>query len=329
MSHLNRRQFLAATAGIAALPTLGEAATGPPRIKRRPLGKTGMDVSILGLGGGSQFLAACKTDAEAVEMVNAAIDGGINYLDSAASYGNGEGERRYGLVLEKRRREVYVTSKTGERSRDAALRQVERSLKNLRTDRLDLIQIHAINADEDLERILAKDGVFPALLELKSQKVVRAIGITGHHAATKMKALVERMDGLDTVLCPVNPARDSRHYVSRKDDGNPDGHFEEILLPVARARGLGIIAMKSTAQGNLIGDGPGKADAATLIRYAMSEPGVATVIVGPGSLVNLKQNLLTAQSFTPLTQTERTRLVRHVSSAAPPIAYHKPGYRDA
>lgn len=329
MAQISRRRFLAATAGVAALSPLAAGAADGPRIARRPLGKTGMEVSILGLGGGSQFLAACKTDAEAVELVNAAIDGGINYLDSAASYGNGEGERRYGLVLEKRRREVYVTSKTEKRDRDAAMREVERSLKHLRTDHLDLIQIHAIRPDEDLERILAKEGVFPALLELKAQKVVRAVGITGHAAATKMKALVERMEGLDTVLCPVNPARDSRHYVPGKDDRNPDGHFEELLLPAARARGLGIIAMKATAQGTLIGDGPGKADAATLIRYAMSEPGVATVIVGPGSLANLRQNLRTAQQFVPLTKEERRRLVRHVTGAAPRVAYRQSGYRDA
>jgi uncharacterized protein len=329
MTHLSRRRLLAAATGIAALPALAEAAADRPRIVRRSLGKTGMEVSILGLGGGSQFLAACKTDDEAVELVNAAIDGGINYLDSAASYGNGEGERRYGLVLEKRRREVHVTSKTGQRERDAALREVERSLKNLRTDHLDLIQIHAINPDEDLERILGKGGVFPALLELKSQKVVRAVGITGHAAATKMKALVERMEGLDTVLCPVNPARDSRHYIPNKDDQNPDGHFEELLLPAARSRGLGIIAMKSTAQGTLIGDGPGKADAATLIRYAMSEPGVATVIVGPGSLANLKQNLKTAQTFTPLSKEERRQLASRVSGSLFRITYLQPGYRDA
>jgi uncharacterized protein len=327
MSSLNRRKFLTATAGAAALPLAAEAAP-KPKIARRPLGKTGMQVSILGLGGGSQFLSACRTDEEAAELVNAAIDGGINYLDSAASYGDGVSERRYGRVLEKRRGEVFVTSKTGERSRDAALRQVERSLKNLRTDRIDLIQIHAIGAEEDLERILARDGVFRALLELKAQKVVRAVGITGHESALRMKALLERMEGVDTVLCPVNPARDSRHYVPRKDDRDPAGHFEEVLLPVARARGLGIIAMKSTAQGQLIGQGPGKADVPTLLRYAMSEPGVATVIVGPGSLANLRANLRTAQSFTPLSPAERRRLVAHVSSTSHRFAWQQDGYRD-
>ena len=327
MTQWTRRKFLAATAGIGAVP-LAEAHAAP-KIQRRPLGKTGMEVSILGLGGGSQFISACKTDEEAVELVNTAIDGGVNYLDCAASYGNGLSERRYGLVLEKRRPEVYVTTKTTIRDRDGALREFERSLKNLRTDRVDVLQIHSIGPDEDLERILAKDGVFPAFLELKRQKVVRAVGITGHLAATKMKTLVERMEGLDTVLCPVNPFKDSRHYIQQRNEADPNGHFEEILLPVARQKGLGIIAMKTTAQGQLVGDGPGKTSVPNLIRYALSEPGVCVAIVGPGSLENMEKNLQTAQSYTPLTPAERRRLVAHVSEGGRNFAYEQPGYRDA
>jgi aryl-alcohol dehydrogenase-like predicted oxidoreductase len=329
MSQWSRRKFLTATAGIASLP-LAEAgaAAAAPKIARRPLGKTGMQVSILGLGGGSQFLAVRDVD-QAVELVNAAIDGGINYLDCAASYGNGESERRYGMVLEKRRKEVYVTSKTQQRDRDGALREFERSLKNLRTDRIDVMQMHSINPDEDLDRMLAKDGVLPALLELKAQKVVGAVGVTGHLAAVKMKEALERFEGLDTVLCPVNPAKDSRHYVDQKDHANPNGHFEQILLPVARSKGLGIIAMKTTAQGQLVGEGPGKADVATLIRYAISEPGVCVAIVGPGSLENLKKNLVTAQNFTPMSDAERKRLALHISSAGPRFAYEDAAYRDS
>jgi aryl-alcohol dehydrogenase-like predicted oxidoreductase len=137
------------------------------------------------------------------------------------------------------------------------------------------------------------------------------------------------MEELDTVLCPVNPAKDSRHYVPQKDEADPNGHFEELLLPAARAKGLGIIAMKSTAQGTLIGEGPGKADAATLIRYAMSEPGVATVIVGPGSVENLRRNLQTAQSFVPLPEAERRRLSRQVSTVGLRFAFQHLEYRDA
>jgi len=327
MSQWSRRKFLAATAGAAALP-LAEAAAAP-KIPRRALGKTGMEVSILGLGGGSQFLAACKTPEEGAALVNEAIDGGINYLDCAASYGNGEAERRYGLVLEKRRKEVYVTSKTAKRDREGAMQEFERTLKNMRTDYLDLYQMHLITPDEDLDRILAKDGIYPMMLELKAQKVIRSFGITGHLAATRMKALLERMEQCDTVLCPVNPRKDSRFYLQQYDDNEPNGHFEEILLPAARARGLGIIAMKVTAQGTMVGEGPGKTSAANLLRYAMSEPGVATAIVGPGKPEYLRANLATAQGFTPLPEAERKRLMAHLSAAPRKLAYEDPAYRDA
>ena len=327
MPDLSRRQFLTATAALAALPVAAESPKH--KIPRRPLGKTGMEVSILGLGGGSQFLNACKTDEEAVELVNTAIDGGINYLDSAWSYGNGKSLGWYGLVLAKRRAEVFVTSKTDKRDRDAALREVESSLKNLQTDRIDIMQIHSIAPDEDLDRILARDGVYRALLELKEQKVIRAVGITGHLAAVKMKILVERMDALDTILFPINPFRDSRHYIPAREESNADGHFKQNLLPAARARNLGIIAMKTTAQGQLIGEGPGKTDAATLLRFAMSAPGVATAIVGPGSLANLKNNLQTAQNFKPMPESERARLSRHITATNHHFAYRDPHYRDS
>jgi len=128
------------------------------------------------------------------------------------------------------------------------------------------------------------------------------------------------------VLCPVNPARDSRHYIPAKDPANPNGHFREVLLPAAREKGLGIIAMKTTAQGQLIGEGPGKTDAATLIRFALSEPGVCVAIVGPGHLRHLKQNIETARNFTPLNEEERHRLIAHVAGAAPRLAYEQPDY---
>jgi len=326
MPEFSRREFLAAGAGAAALPLIESEAKA--RIPRRKMGKTGLSVSILGLGGGSQFLKACGNDDEAIELVSAAIDGGINYLDSAWGYGNGESLRRYGLVVGKRRAEVYLTSKTGQRARDGALREVESSLKNLRTDHIDVMQIHDIKPDEDVERILANDGVYRALLELKAQKVVGAVGITGHASVLKMRALLDRMEELDTLLCPVNPAQDSRHYIPAREPANPEGHFKQTLLPAARRRGVGIIAMKTTAQGELIGEGPGKADVATLIRFAMSEPGVSVAIVGPGSLANLKKNLETAQNFAPLTGEDRKRLVAQVTLPNRAFAYEAAVYHD-
>jgi aryl-alcohol dehydrogenase-like predicted oxidoreductase len=302
-----------------------------PLIPRRPLGKTGMEVSVLGLGCGSQFLLV-GSDEATTQLVHAAMDGGVNYFDSAWEYGNGRSLKKLGLALAdgNRRQAIYLTSKTHRRDRDGALREVEASLKNLQTDSIDLFQMHLITPDEDLDKLLGPNGVYQALLALKEQKVIRAIGITGHLAARSMKALIERMEGLDTVLCPVNPKKDSRHYLRESDDANPNGHFEEIVLPAARARGLGIIAMKVTAQGQLIGTGPGQADVATLFRWSASEPGVGTCIIGPGSMANLRQNIATAQSFTPLPQPERDKLARHVNEGPQRrFAYEHPAYRDA
>lgn len=328
MKRINRRQLIYGAVAAASLPAASAKAASAIKIQRRPLGKTGMKVSILGLGGGSQFLNASKTDDEAIELVSAAIDGGINYLDSAFGYGNGESLRRYGLVVGSRRKEVFLTSKTAQRSRDGALREVDTALKNLRTDHIDVMQIHDIHPDEDLEKILAKDGVYRALLDLKRQKIVRAVGITGHASVLKMSALMDGMEELDTILFPVNPQHDSRHYLPTHEDANPEGHFKETLLPRARARGLGIIAMKSTAQGQLIGKGPGKADVSSLIRFAMGEPGVSVVIVGPGSLENLKKNLAVAQAYVPMSSPERKQLIARVSEPRRRFAFQDPQYRD-
>ena len=336
-----RRKFIQTTAALAAAVAAGSAAQNAdanpaapadakPLIPRRRLGKTGMEVSVLGFGGGSQFLSVGDDEATTA-LIHAAHDGGINYFDSAWSYGNGKSLRKIGVALKEgnRRKSVYVTSKTDRRDRDGALREVEASLRNLQTDWIDLFQIHLITPDEDLEVLLGKNGVYQALLSAKEQKIIRHIGITGHLAARNMKTLIERMENLDTVLCPVNPKKDSRHYLSQSDDANPDGHFEAIVLPAARAKGLGIIAMKVLAQGQLIGTGPGKADAATLFRWAASEPGVCSCIIGPGALANLHENLTTAQNFTPLPQNERTKLVAHVNQVEQLFAYQHPDYRDA
>jgi aryl-alcohol dehydrogenase-like predicted oxidoreductase len=165
-------------------------------------------------------------------------------------------------------------------------------------------------------------------LELKRQKVVRAVGITGHSSVLKMNALLDRVEELDTLLCPVNPEKDSRHFIPERQPGNPEGRFKETLLPAARKRRLGIIAMKTTAQGQLIGEGPGKSDVATLFRFAMSEPGVCVAIVGPGSLANLKKNLVTAQNYIPLTPEERKQLVAQVAAPERRFAFEHTEYRD-
>ena len=232
-------------------------------------------------------------------------------------------------MVPKRRAEVYVTSKTEERKRDAALRQVEQSLRNMRIDHLDLIQIHLIQPDEDLDFLVSKEGAYRALLDLKRQKVVRAVGITGHLAAVKMTQLVERMEELDTSSAQSTPTRTAATTFPQRDDKEPNGHFEERVLPAARRRGLGIIAMKTMAQGELMGPGAGKATPAVLLRYALSElPASARPSWVRAGMEFLRQNLATAQKLAQLTIAEHHRAwpcTSRVSSAHSPTASHALG----
>lgn len=335
---LTRRRFLKAVAvGVVGAGATGLAATeAAPAIARRPLGKTGAAVSILGLGGGSNFLAAARDEDAALTILNACLDGGVNYFDTAFSYGRGASERYYSLLTRhpRTRARLFLATKTEARTYDAVMRGIEASLKNLRVDHVDLFQLHAITTEDTPKRLTGKQGAFTALLKLKEQKVVRFVGITGHASAVALRELVEKLDGLDTALFPVNAGRDERDLRAGRgawktpQPEDPHGHMEIDLLPLCRRKGVGVIAMKSTACGFLIGGGPGKAAASTLIRYTMSVPGVAATIVGPGSLENLRQNIALAQSFQPMGEEERRRLSARLTGALREVAYRQPGYRD-
>ena len=183
-----------------AIGGLGTAAggAGPEgALPKRALGKTGVEVTCLALGGvvGMQRPPA-EFDSEA--LANAALDLGINYFDTSDDYNKGQSETNYGRVLAKRRQEVFLATKTGARDYDGAMRAVEASLKRLQTDRLDLFQIHGLRVNEDLERIGKKDGVYAALLKLREQKVTRFIGVTGHESGEIMARAIEMFE-FDTV----------------------------------------------------------------------------------------------------------------------------------
>lgn len=332
---LSRRNFLKAVAGSVA--AVGAAqwvpAQGKDLIPHRRLGKTGASVSILGLGGGSNFLAAAKDEDEALHLLQTCLEGGVNYYDTASSYG--KSEHYYGPFVKANRDRIFLATKTDARSRDDALRSVETSLKNLQTDHLDLIQIHSIVPGDTVEKLTGSEGAFTALQQLKEQKVVRFVGITGHTSAVAMRALVENLDGLDTALFPINAARDERDMRAGQgkwrtpDPENPNGHMEEDLLPACARRGVGVIAMKTTACGFLIGEGPGKASAESLIRYTLSVPHVSVAIVGPGSLEHLRENIDLAQHFQPMSEAERRTLTAQLAGTLPHLAYRQPEHRDA
>jgi predicted aldo/keto reductase-like oxidoreductase len=296
---VSRRQFLEtsglAAGAVAAVPALASPlaadATATTKLPHRALGRTGASVSILALGCGSRFLMYPADQATAV--LEKAVGLGIDYLDTAVSYGDGESETRLGRFLVTRRKDVFLATKvpTRARTRDAALKEVEGSLKRLQTDRVDLLHLHSLGDDADLARIEAPDGALKALYELREQKVARFVGMTSHTDGAVMAKAIERND-LDCVQLAMNPARAAR--------------FEELALPAAGKKNLGIILMKVTGQDKLLADGG--ADAASLLRYAWSLP-ISTAVCGMPKLEFLEANVATARAYaSPLPPSEMEAL---------------------
>src|SRR3989442_9200940 len=196
------------------------------------------------------------------------------------------------MVMKPRRKEVFLATKIPDRARtrDAALREVEASLKRLQTDHVDLLHIHGLGDEADLAKIEAPDGALKALYQLGDQKAARFMGMTSHTDGAVMAKAIERND-LDCVQMAMNPARANR--------------FEELALPAARAKNLGVILMKVTGQERLLG--AGKAEAAPLLRYAWSLP-VSTVVCGMPKPELVASNVASARRFTPMPPAEMDRL---------------------
>jgi uncharacterized protein len=296
---ITRREFIETTtltaAGLAAVAADAGAAAALPT---RPFGKTGLDVTCLAFGCGSRFLMY-QQEAVALDVLNGAVDQGIRYLDTAVGYGDGESERRVGLLMRTRRNDVVLATKIprSARTRDAALRQVEASLKRLQTDHVDVLHLHDLTDAQDLAAIEAPEGAMKALYELRSQKVTRAIGMTSHTDGAVMAKAIEQND-LDCVQMAMNPARALQ--------------FEELALPAAKKKGLGIILMKVTSQEKLVGAGPGRTDISSLLRYALSLP-VSTVVVGMPKPEFVAENIAIARGFTPMHEEEIERVRKSVA----------------
>jgi uncharacterized protein len=301
---ITRREFIEKTtltvASAAALPpaleTEVEAKTNLPQ---RVLGRTGVKVPIIAFGCGSRFLMY-ESEDEALRALNHVIDSGVTYLDTAMDYGKGMSETRVGMVMKTRRKEVWLATKVPPpaRTRDEALREVEKSLKRLQTDRVDLLHLHSLTTGEDLQKIEAKDGAMKALYELREQKVARFIGMTSHTDGAVMAKAIEHND-LDCVQMAMNPSRALQ--------------FEELALPAAKKKNLGVILMKVTAQEKLLGAGAGKAGIEPLIRYALSLP-VSTAVIGMPKLQFVDQNIAIAKSFKPMNAGEMDQLRSQVAS---------------
>lgn len=248
----------------------------------------GVAVSAIGFGG--YHLGQMKDESAAIRLLHAAIDAGITFLDNAWEYNEHVSEERMGKALAdgNRRDGVFLMTKvcTHGRGGDVAMRQLEESLRRLRTDHLDLWQVHECVYDDDPARHYAKGGVIEAIDQAKRDGKVRFVGFTGHKHPAIHREMIERGYAFDTLQMPLNVLDPS--YRS----------FEKTILPLARERGIHVIGMKAFSEGRMLEAGGVDPDDA--LRYAMSLPGVLTTVTGIDSQHVLDHHVRIADGFTPL-----------------------------
>lgn len=211
--------------------------------------------------------------------------------------------------MRERRGEVFLTSKSHARDKKGALDHLHQTLSNMRTDHLDLWQVHDVRTPDDVERIFGEGGAIEAFVEARQKGLVRFIGVTGHQNPAVIRACIERFP-FDTVLLPVNPAEPARQS------------FIDQVIPPARERQMGIVGMKVYLRG-LAARIPGYSGMEPFLRYALTQK-VSTVIIGCDDLQQLEENVRFASSFNPMTAEEQQELVRRVAPLARQLMYYKP-----
>ncbi len=336
----NRRNFLksggALAAGLLAQTAMPARAAGglgagdlplnpktQAAMPTRNLGKTGYKVGIFSLGGQAALEKPNNFDV-AVPIIERALDLGVNYFDTSSIYGGPErwSEQYYGRVMKSRRQEAFLATKTKERTREGSLRMIEKSLKLLNTDHVDLWQLHDVGLPEDVDAIFAKGGAMEALTEMQDQKVVRFLGVTGHYRPEALMDAINR-HSFDTILMALNAADSHIHS------------FTEQLLPLAVEKQMGIIGMKVPARGRLlsswtpppleqqehswegsaIATRPGVINMREAMRFTLTHP-VSTVIIGCDNVAQLEENVKIAQDFTPFSNAQ----MASINELAAPVA---------
>lgn len=277
----------------------------PHSIALRPLGKTGEEVSMVGLGG--YHLGIPKDARESERIIHRAIDAGVTFMDNCWDYHDGESELRMGRALasEGRRDKVFLMTKIDGRTREAAARQIEESLVRLRTDRIDLVQLHEVIRMEDGDVVFRKGGAMEALREAKKAGKVRFLGFTGHKdPAVHLRMLdvaAEHDFAFDTVQMPLNVL--DAHFRS----------FEHGVLPRLVKEGVGVLGMKPIAAGKIVESGA--ASARECLRYALSLP-TSVVITGVETEPVLDQAIDGARTFEPMSDAEKKELLARTARYA-------------
>jgi uncharacterized protein len=293
MTAQSRREFLGTTLGGAVavttahlLPVVGRAAESSGGMPMRSFGKTGAKVSQLGLGG--WHVGVQKEVAESVRLIRMAMDHGINFLDNSNDYNEGQSEIRMGEAIQGRRDQVFLMTKHNFRDRKSALRDLEMSLKRLRTDHLDLWQFHSIERVEDPDWLFAKNGAIEAAELARKQGKTRFIGFTGHKNPEFHLKMLGKAYAWDAVQMPLNVL--DPHFRS----------FERLVLPEAIKRNLGIVGMKPMAFQNA--PKTGVITSIECLHYAMSLP-VSVTITGCETEERLRTALEAVSTFKPLSET--------------------------
>jgi aryl-alcohol dehydrogenase-like predicted oxidoreductase len=275
------------------------------QIPRRILGKTGVEVTVIGLGG-EGILRTHGFDREAYAVINRALDLGINYCESARAYDGSESY--YGQALQERRKEIFLTSKSHARDKEGALAHLHQTLRNMKTDHLDLWQVHDVRTKGDISAIFGPGGAIEAFVEAKEKGLVRFIGVTGHHDPAVTSACIERFP-FDTVLLPVNPAE-------------PNHSSFLDVIPLANEREMGIVGMKVYLRG-LAAKLPGHGGLQAFLRFALSQP-VTNVVIGCDDTRHVEENVRFASAFIAMTPEEQQELVESIAPHARQLMYYKP-----
>src|ERR1700719_4369244 len=304
---VTRREFL--EMGVAATLAVGAekvawAADTKAEVPRRPLGRTGEKVSMVGLGG--YHIGSQKDEQESIRIIRMALDNGINFLDNCWDYNGGESEVRMGKALrDGYRQRAFVMTKIDGRTQKAAAQQLEESLRRLQTDRIDLLQFHEIIRMEDPERVFAAGAGMEAAVEARKAGKVRYIGFTGHKSPDIHLKMLETADAhqfhFDTVQMPLNVM--DAHYNS----------FQKKVLPVLVKKEIGVLGMKPMGAGIILRSNVVKPE--ECLHYAMNLP-TSVVITGCDSLQILESSLQAARSFRPMNETQVAELLAKTADPA-------------
>lgn len=295
---MNRRSFLggALAGGAAATAMPGARASARGDIPTRVFGRTGESLTVIGQAGG-RFPLCTFEEAKAITL--RAYDLGINYFDNAHGYWNGRSEEVFGEVLPQFRKDVFITTKSTKRTRKDAESELHLSLQRLKTDYVDLWQIHAVGEMEEVDQIFGPGGAIEAFEAAKKAGKCRFIGFTGHRDPHVHAAMLERYDGYDTILMPLHAADPA--YLS----------FETIVLPEAQKRGLGIQGMKSLANAKLLQT----LSVRECIQYTLSLP-IHCLAVGCTTLGQIEDDVRIAKEFGQLDESQMSALRNRVNRLA-------------